>query len=143
MTERTGSTLTDFQNNPLALEAGLQAEEYGKTPAEIMHATELTPAERFWLNAQVRAATSKFKKKRHEEQRDGATSAGAADRQQKKELQKRQSDRADTRESMMDAGMNAPTPDGQLSTLSQVQNEEDRSESLLDGSDGSDGGGRF
>ena len=144
MTPRTGSTPTAFKNNELAIEAGLQAENYGKTPAEIMHATDLSPADRFWLNAQVRAATAQFKQRKQEEAQGAHTSAGTATPQQERELHERQDERAQTRESMQEAGMNAPSPDGQLQQLREVEQAEQEAESLLSGqSDGSDpdGGG--
>jgi len=110
-----------------------------------MHATDLTPAGRFWFNAQVRSATAQFKKKKQEEARNNADSPGTADPQQRRELHQRQEDRAKTRESMQQAGMHAPSPDGQLSTLDQVRQDEQQAESLLDDdTDGSDqSGGRF
>jgi len=129
----------------LAIEAGLQAENYGKTPAEIMYATDLSPADRFWFNAQVRAATAQFKQQKQEEARDAQSSAGAATPQQERELHERQDERAKTRESMQEAGMDAPSPDGQLQQLREVEQAEQEAESLLsgqpDGSDPDGGGG--
>jgi hypothetical protein len=125
------STRTGFKGNEIAIEAGLQAKTYGKTPSEIMFADELTRAERFWLNAQVRAATAQFVNEKREEQQDAATSAGAADPQQQRELHDRQDDRAQTRESMEQAGMQAPSAKGQLQQLQEKKSQEADAESLL------------
>jgi hypothetical protein len=125
----------------VAIEAGLQAKTYGKTPSEIMHADELSRAERFWLNAQVRAATAQFVNEKKEQQRDNATSAGTADPREEQELHDRQDSRADTRESMQQAGMQAPSPDGQKQRLQELQQQEEQAESILsDPSDAEDGG---
>lgn len=133
MTPRTVSTRTGFKNNAIAIEAGLQASEYGKTPAEIMYANDLSPADRFWFNAQVRAATAEFKERKQEEARDAQSSAGAASPQEQREMHDRQNDRANARESMQEAGMNAPSPDGQLSQLQELQEQEAQAESIFDG----------
>lgn len=120
-THQRASTPTGFKNNRVAIEAGLQAKTYGKTPSEIMHADSLTRAERFWLNAQVRAATAHFLNEQADEQQSRAQSAGTASAQDEQELHDRQDSRADTRESMEQAGMQAPSTDGQLQRLQELQ----------------------
>jgi len=105
-----------------------------------MHGTnDMPPAEQFWFNAQVRAATAKFMNEQREQARDSATSAGVADPQQERELHQRQEDRANARESMQEAGMHAPSPDGQLQQLNELQQQREQSESIFSGdADGSD-----
>ena len=106
-----------------------------------MHANELSRAERFWLNAQVRAATAQFVNEKRDEQQDARQSAGAADPNQERDLHDRQDSRADTRESMQQAGMQAPSTTGQKQRLQELREQEEQAESILsDPSDPEDGG---
>lgn len=82
-----------------------------------MDANDLPAAKRFWLNAQVRAATAAYKQERREDAQAQRTSAGVADPSDHRDMHNRQSDRADLRESMEQSGQTSPSLDGQLDML--------------------------
>jgi len=53
--------LKGFAKNPIIVQAGVMGEAYG-TPPDTMLNADLTPAERFWFNNDVWAATRKFER---------------------------------------------------------------------------------
>jgi len=67
---------------------------YGKTPTEVMN----TPAWKFWMNAEIRAAGTVFEQEQRDRQRQNQTRAGAASPGEKEDLVDAQEARADQRE---------------------------------------------
>ena len=101
------------------------AREYGKTPTEILGERHLPTGTRFHLDYDIYAATSRHIEEVREERReqmdpDSGRVGSPRDRQN---MIQDQNSRADQRESMEQAGMKAPSPDGQMSTLDELKQE--------------------
>jgi len=107
------------------LKAGLMAREYGKLPTAILGERGLATGTRFHLDYDIYAATSQHieevREKRREEQDPNSSRVGST--MERKEMVQDQESRAKQRESMEQAGMKAPTPDGQMSTLEELKQE--------------------
>lgn len=82
------------------------------------HQTDL---EAFWTDATVRHAATTYKNEKKKEAQQNHDSAGAASPQEKSQLQNEQEQRAKLRESMKQAGKQAPSGEGQLDRLSKVR----------------------
>lgn len=89
-----------------------------------------TALEAFWTDAAVRQATVQFQKEQRDDAQSG-TNAGAATGQQKDELHDEQEQRARLRESMEQAGQQAPSPEGQLERLEELRAEREQADTEL------------
>jgi len=107
------------------LKAGLMAREYGMLPSQILGERHLATGERFHLDYDVYAATSKHIQEVREEKREQAdpNSSRVASRRERTEMIRDQESRAEQREQMEQAGMKAPSPEGQMSTLEELKAE--------------------
>jgi hypothetical protein len=107
------------------LKAGLMAREYGKLPSEVLGEHDLATGTRFHLDYDIYAATSRHIQEIREEQREqmDPNSSRVASHRDRKDMIQDQESRADQRESMEQAGMQAPSPDGQMSTLQELKQE--------------------
>lgn len=103
----------------MAIEAGLVGAEYGVRPSTILGAADLPPTERYRLDADVFAAQKEFEGAVRERARESATD-GTSPREQR-DLVASQQGRADQREQMAQAGLQAPAPDGQVDRLAAVR----------------------
>jgi len=71
----------------------MMAEKYGKTPAEILHAEDMAPIERFHFNSDVLQATSQFKEKMREHKRENADPNRVATTQEQQQMVNEQVER--------------------------------------------------
>lgn len=114
------------------LKAGLMAREYGYTPTEILGIQNMAQGQRFHLDYDIYAATASHIEEQREQRRDqmNPRNSRVASPQERTNMIQDQEDRAKQRESMDQAGMQAPSPDGQLSQLEEVM--EQRSSQMQD-----------
>jgi hypothetical protein len=107
------------------LKAGLMAREYGRLPSEILGEHGLPDGKRFHLDYDVYAATSRHIEEVREEKREeyDPKSSRVGSPQERKNMIREQESRADQREQMQQAGMKAPSPEGQLSRLEELKQE--------------------
>jgi hypothetical protein len=114
------------------LKAGLMAREYGYTPTEMLGVNHLPTGTRFHLDYDIYAATSKHieeqREQRHE-QMDPSSSRVAAPQERQNMIQD-QHQRAEQRETMEQAGMNAPSPEGQLSQLDEIMQQREEAKQM-------------
>ena len=108
------------------------AREYGKTPTEILGERHLPTGKRFHLDYDIYAATSRHIEELREEQREQANpnSSRVGSPRERKNMIQDQNSRADQRESMEQAGMKAPSPDGQMSTLEEIKQQRDEARQM-------------
>jgi len=99
------------------------AREYGYTPTEIMHVTGMAAGRRFHLDFDIMAATSDWISEQRERYQQNASSGRVASPQETDQMVESVETRADQREAMEQAGMKAPSPDGQISQLEAVLEE--------------------
>jgi len=118
----------------------MMAREYGYTPTEIMGMTGLHRAKRFHLDFDIYAATSMFIQEERERRMDqqDPRSARVASPQERTNMIQDETSRAKQRESMDQAGMDAPSPEGQIQQLDDVlakrkQTDTDGMEGAVDG----------
>jgi len=114
------------------LKAGLMAREYGKLPSQILGERHLPDGERFHLDYDVYAATSRHIEEVREEKREQANpnSSRVGSRQERRNMIQDQESRAEQREQMEQAGMKAPSPEGQMSTLEELKQERAEAEQM-------------
>lgn len=107
------------------LKAGLMAREYGKLPSEVLGEHRLATGTRFHLDYDIYAATSRHIEEVREERREemDPNSSRVGSPRERKEMIQEQESRADQREQMEQAGMQAPSPEGQLSRLDELKQE--------------------
>jgi hypothetical protein len=114
------------------LKAGLMAREYGYTPTEMLGVNHLPTGKRFHLDYDIYAATSRHiedQREQRREQMDPSSSRVAAPQERQNMIQD-QHERAEQRESMEQAGMNAPSPEGQLSQLDEIMQQRDEAKQM-------------
>jgi len=126
VTKSNRKNWTNFKDNPIAIQAGLIGSEYGQRPHKVLGLHGKTDLEAFWLDAAVRQATVQFRKERQEQAQNQRTGAGTASAQQHNELHAEQEQRADLRESMEQAGQQAPSPEGQLERLDELHEQREQ-----------------
>lgn len=95
-----------------------------------MEATHLPAADRFHFDWDVFAATSSYIADQREKARNGQQGAGVASMQEKQELAQQQNSRADQREAMEQAGMKAPSPEGQVSQMEEILEQREQAREL-------------
>lgn len=86
----------------------------------------------FWLNYEVLGAWGKFQKEEREKRRGGG-GPGAATQREREKLVEENEQRADQREAMEEAGMKAPSVDGQASRMDELR--DDPTSPFFDGSE--------
>lgn len=101
------------------------AREYGYRPTEIMETESMAAIDRFHMDFDIHAATSMFIEDKREEARDvnDPRSARVGSTQEQNSMIQEQTERADQRDAMEQAGMNAPSPTGQMQQLDDVLDE--------------------
>lgn len=128
-----GTNWNSFRGNPIAIQAGLIGEKYGERPHKVLGLEqEQTRLEAFWTDAAVRQATVEFQNERKKEAQQGGTKAGTATPQEKNQLHGEQEQRAKLRESMEQAGKQAPSPEGQLDQLQEIREQREQAEPLTE-----------
>ena len=107
------------------LKAGLMAREYGYTPTEILGIQHYPQGKRFHLDYDIYAATSSHIESVRKERRESMNprNSRVASPQERNDMIQDQNERAKQRESMDQAGMQAPSPEGQLSQLDEVMDQ--------------------
>lgn len=91
-------------------------ETYGMLPTEVLD----QPASDFWLNANIRAATERFKQDAKKQADSAQTQAGVASPAEKNELVEENEARADRREDIEDQGGQVPLAD-QMAALQDTE----------------------
>lgn len=117
------------------LKAGLMAREYGYTPTEMLGVNHLPTGKRFHLDYDIYAATSHHieeVRKDRQKQMDPSSSRVGSPRETQDMIQD-QNERADQSESMKQAGMQAPSPEGQLSQLDEIMQQRRQASQMQDG----------
>ena len=116
------------------LKAGLMAREYGYTPTEMLGMNHMATGTRFHLDYDIYAATAQHIEEVREERREQANpgSSRVASPQERDTMIKSQHERAEQRESMEQAGMKAPSPEGQLSQLEEVMQQREQAKQIQD-----------
>ena len=124
--------LNPFERNPIMLKAGLMAREYGMLPSRILGEHALPVGERFHLDYDIYAATASHIQELREERMDRSDprSSRVGSRRERRDMVRSQESRADQRDQMDQAGLKAPSPEGQLSTLGELQAERERAERM-------------
>lgn len=79
--------LKNFASNPIMVQAGVMGEAYGEAPDKMLNA-DLTPAERFWFNNDVWAATRKFERMMRESSKGSSESSQMAAEQEQRAAQR-------------------------------------------------------
>lgn len=87
-----------------------------------MGATELPPFTEFRINARIRNEVARVKK----EEMDAGDANKPASRQERKEMIRKQEERAKNREAMEQSGRVAPSTEGQKDRLKEVQEAKER-----------------
>jgi hypothetical protein len=107
------------------LKAGLMAREYGMLPSEILGERGLATGTRFHLDYDIYAATAMHIQEKREEKREemDPNSSRVGSTHERKSMVQKQESLADQREQMEQAGMKAPSPEGQMSTLEEIKQE--------------------
>jgi len=116
------------------LKAGLMAREYGKTPTEILGETHLATGKRFHLDYDIYAATSRHIEEKREERREemNPDSSRVGSPRDRQNMIQDQNSRAEQRESMEQAGIKAPSPEGQMSTLDEIKQQKAEARQMQD-----------
>jgi len=110
------------------------AREYGMRPTEILGETGLPGGRQFHLDYDVYAATAQHIEEQREQAREQADprSSRVASPEERTDMATGKESRAKQREQMQQAGMKAPTPDGQMSTLDKIRQEREEARQAAD-----------
>ena len=114
------------------LKAGLMAREYGMLPSRVLGEHDLASGERFHLDYDIYAATASHieELRRARMDRSDPRSSRVGTARERRDMVRSQESRADQRDQMDQAGMKAPSPEGQLSTLEELQQERREAERI-------------
>jgi hypothetical protein len=114
------------------LKAGLMAREYGMLPSRLLGEHDLASGERFHLDYDIYAATASHIEDVREERMDRSDprSSRVGTARERRDMVRDQESRADQRDQMDQAGLKAPSPSGQMSTLSELQQERQNAERI-------------
>lgn len=105
------------------------AEKTGTLPTVVLD----RPMSDFWLNYEVLAAWGAKREELRDEQRSAAQGPGAASAREREKLVEENERRADQREAMEEAGLKAPSIDGQGSRMDDLR--DDPTSPFFDGTD--------
>lgn len=110
------------------------AREYGYLPSEVLGETSLPKGTRFHLNFDIYAATALHIQEKREEQREemDPSSNRVGSRQERNAMIQGKTELAEQREQMEQAGMEAPSPQGQMSTLEELKQERAEAKQIQD-----------
>jgi len=114
------------------LKAGLMAREYGMLPSRVLGEHDLAVGERFHLDYDIYAATASHIEELRKARMDQSDprSGRVGSRRERRDMVRSQESRADQRDQMDQAGLKAPSPEGQLSTLEELQQERREAERI-------------
>lgn len=105
------------------------AEKTGTLPTEVLD----RPISDFWLDYEVLGAWGTFQEERREGRQSAQGGPGAATPRERERLVEENEQRAEQREAMEEAGLKAPSVDGQTSRLDALR--DDPTSPFFDGSD--------
>lgn len=99
------------------------AREYGMLPSEILGERNLPTGTRFHLDYDIYAATARHIEEQREQKREemDPSSSRVGSIHERKQMARNKEELAEQRESMEQAGMKAPSPDGQMSKLESLK----------------------